>query len=56
MCYEEMLISRLATKKERERGERAAQDERPTPRAPDRPKPESDAPKRPEREPELEPV
>lgn len=55
MCYEELFISRLATKKERERAERAAKGERPTPRThSDRPKPESDAPRRPE--PELEPV
>jgi len=54
MCYEELFISRLATKQERER---ASQGERPTPRTqPDRPKPESEAPRRPEREPELEPV
>jgi hypothetical protein len=57
MCYEELFISRLATKKERERAERAAQGERQTPRTqPDRPKPESEAPRGPEREPELEPV
>ena len=57
MCYEELFISRLATKKERERAERAAQGERQTPRTqPHRPKPESEAPRRPEREPELEPV
>jgi hypothetical protein len=55
MCYEELFISRQATKKERERAERAAQGERPTPRTqPDRPKPEGEAPRRPE--PELEPV
>jgi len=57
MCYEEFFISRLVSKKERERAERASQGERQTPRTqPDRPKPESEAPRRPEREPELEPV
>ena len=57
MCYEELFISRLATKKERERAERASQGERQTPRTqPDRPKPESEAPRLPERERELEPV
>ena len=57
MCYEELFISRLATKKERQRVEPAAQGERTTPRTqPDRPKPEGEAPRRPEREPELEPV
>jgi hypothetical protein len=57
MCYEELFISRLATKKERERAERASQGERQTPRTqPDRPKPESEAPRQPEHEPELEPV
>jgi hypothetical protein len=57
MCYEELFISRLATKKERERTERASQGERQTPRSqPDRPTPESEAPRRPEREPDLEPV
>jgi hypothetical protein len=54
MCYEELFISRLTTKKERER---ASQGEHQTPRTqPDRPKPESEAPRRPERERELEPV
>ena len=57
MCYEEFFISRLATKKERERAERAAQGELTTPRTqPDRRKPESEAPRLPERERELEPV
>ena len=36
MCYEELFISRLATKKERERAERASQGERQTPRTPTR--------------------
>ena len=57
MCYEELFISRLETKKERERAERASQGEHQTPRTqPDRPKPVSEAPRRPERERELEPV
>jgi hypothetical protein len=56
MCYEELFISRLATKKERERAERASQGELQTPRTqPDRPKPESESPRRPEHEPEHEP-
>jgi hypothetical protein len=57
MCYEELFVGRLTTKKERQRVEPAAQGEHPTPRThPDRPKPESEAPRRPERERELEPV